>query len=512
MLKSVNKVDVLDPYTVKFTLKEPFAWFLDMIANPMAVAIIARECVAKFGDLKKPEAVVGTGPLDARQLPIQRGLHAGPESPLLHPRPSPHRPDRGGGGQGQCLTDRLVPRSQVRPRLGVPRHHQPHGLGALPRLIPGDVVVLLLQEKAYARDLDELRAKLGLDRPLHVQYIEWLGRVLGGDLGESLWTRRPVAEELRRRLPVTLEPAFLAAGFAVLIAVPVGVLSAVQQDTLRDYAARSAAILGLSVPSFWLATLIIVLPAIWGGWRPMTGFVEFGESRLGHLVQFLLPALVLGVASGAALMRLVRGMLLEVLRQGYVRTAWAKGLREAVVVLKHSLKNAVIPVVTVLGIQLTTIILGGTVVIETIFGLPGVSRFLFDAINQRDYPVIQGVNLVIVSLIVLVNLAVDAIVPSSIPASGTSERLTVSGRLWYAARLVRGLAWFARKKPLGALGGVIVLGMLVLAIFAAWIAPYSYDETVRGARMTPPSGAHWLGTDNLSRDLGSRLVYGRECR
>jgi len=136
----------------------------------------------------------------------------------------------------------------------------------------------------------------------------------------------------------------------------------------------------------------------------MTGFVEFGESRLGHLVQFLLPALVLGVASGAALMRLVRGMLLEVLRQGYVRTAWAKGLREAVVVLKHSLKNAVIPVVTVLGIQLTTIILGGTVVIETIFGLPGVSRFLFDAINQRDYPVIQGVNLVIVSLIVLVNL------------------------------------------------------------------------------------------------------------
>jgi peptide/nickel transport system permease protein len=279
---------------------------------------------------------------------------------------------------------------------------------SLPRLIPGDVVVLLLQEKAYARDIDELRAKLGLDRPLHVQYVEWLGRILRGDLGESLWTHRPVLEELGRRLPVTLELALLATLFSVLIAVPVGVLSAVRQDTVRDYAARSAAILGLSVPSFWLATLVIVLPAIWWGWRPMTGFVEFGESPLAHLGQLVLPALILGVASGAALMRLVRGMLLEVLRQDYVRTAWAKGLREWAVVFKHSLKNAVIPVVTVLGIQVTAI-LGGTVVIETIFGLPGVSRFLFDAINQRDYPVIQGVNLAVVSLIVLVNLTVDVL-------------------------------------------------------------------------------------------------------
>src|SRR5262249_53687164 len=179
-------------------------------------------------------------------------------------------------------------------------------------------------------------------------------------------------------------------------------------DTLHDYLARSAAILGLSVPGFWLATLVIVLPAIWWGWRPVTGFVEFRESPLGHVGQLLLPALVLGIAAAAALMRLTRGMLLEVLRQDFVRTARAKGLRERIVVVKHSLKNAVIPVLTVLGIQVTTI-LSGTVVIETIFGLPGVSRFLFDAINQRDYPVIQGVNLVVVSMIVLLNLAVDAL-------------------------------------------------------------------------------------------------------
>jgi peptide/nickel transport system permease protein len=280
---------------------------------------------------------------------------------------------------------------------------------ALPRLIPGDVVALMLEEKAYARDLAEMRAKLGLDRPLHVQYVEWLGRVLRGDLGESLWTKRPVVEELARRLPVTLELSLLATLFAVLIAVPVGVVSATRQDTLRDYAARSTAVLGLSIPSFWLATLVIVLPAIWWGWRPAGGgFVEFSRGPLANLGSLLLPALILGLASAAALMRLIRGMLLEVLRQDYVRTAWAKGLREGVVVLKHSLRNAIIPVVTVLGIQIAQV-LGGTVIVETIFGLPGLSRFLFDAINQRDYPVIQGINLVVVSLIVLINLAVDAV-------------------------------------------------------------------------------------------------------
>ena len=277
-----------------------------------------------------------------------------------------------------------------------------------PRLLPGDAVQLMLAEKAYAKDVDELRAKLGLDRPLVVQYVEWLGRVTRGDLGESLWTRRPVLQELGQRLPVTLELAFFALAFALAIAVPVGVISAARADTLQDYVARSAAILGLSVPGFWLATLLIVLPAIWWGWRPVAEFTEFGTNPLAHVAQFLLPALILGVAAGAALMRLTRGMLLEVLRQDYVRTAWAKGLGERVIVLKHGLRNAIIPVVTLLGTQLPQIF-GGTVVIETVFGLPGMSRFLFDAISQRDYPVIQGVNLVVVSTVVLINLAVDAL-------------------------------------------------------------------------------------------------------
>ena len=278
----------------------------------------------------------------------------------------------------------------------------------LPRLIPGDVVAMMLEEKAYAKDLEELRAKLGLNRPIYVQYFEWVGRAVRGDLGESLWTRQPVLQEIGHRLPITLELALLSLAVSLIIAIPVGVISAARQDTVQDYTARSVAILGLSVPGFWLATLVIVLPAIWWGWRPLTGYVEISKDPAGHLVQMMLPAVILGIAFAAALMRLTRGMLLEVLRQDYVRTAWSKGLRERVIILKHGLRNAIIPVITYLGTQLPQVI-GGTVVIETIFGLPGMSRFLFDAINQRDYPVIQGINLVVVSFIVLINLAIDAL-------------------------------------------------------------------------------------------------------
>jgi peptide/nickel transport system permease protein len=277
----------------------------------------------------------------------------------------------------------------------------------LPRLIPGDVVQLMLDEKAYGKDLDDLRAKLGLNRPLHVQYIEWLGAVVRGHLGESLWTRQPVISELARRLPVTATLGVMATIVAIVIGVPIGVVAATRQDGVVDFFARSTAIFALSIPGFVLAILVTLLPAIWWGWTPPR-FVEFSKDPAGNLIQFLLPALILGIASAAAIMRLTRGMLLEVLRQDYVRTAWAKGLRERVVVLKHSLKNALIPVVTVLGLQVAAIA-GGSVIIEWIFGIPGMGQFLVDAIVQRDYPVIQGVNLVIVTLIVLTNLTVDLV-------------------------------------------------------------------------------------------------------
>jgi peptide/nickel transport system permease protein len=276
----------------------------------------------------------------------------------------------------------------------------------LPRLIPGDVVQLMLEEKAYGKDLDELRAKLGLDRPLHVQYVAWLGAVGRGHLGESLWTRQAVVTELSRRFPVTLTLGTMAIAVAILIGVPVGVVAAVRPDGTLDFFARSAAILGLSIPGFVKAIIIILLPAIWWGWTPMIRFVEFSKDPATHVLQFVLPAVILGIASAAAIMRLTRGMLLEVLRQDYVRTAWAKGLRERVVVLKHALKNALIPVVTVLGLQVAQIA-GGAVIIETIFSLPGMGQLLVESIIQRDYPVIQGINLLVVTLIVATNLAVD---------------------------------------------------------------------------------------------------------
>ena len=276
----------------------------------------------------------------------------------------------------------------------------------LPRLIPGDVVQLMLEEKAYGKDLDELRAKLGLNRPVYVQYFDWLGKVARGQMGESLWTRKPVAEELARRLPVTFTLGLMAVAVAVMIGIPVGVVSAVRQDGVLDFFARSAAVLGLSIPGFVKAIVIILLPAIWWGWTPLVRFVDFSRDPGAYVLQFILPGIILGIASAAGIMRLTRGMLLEVLRQDYVRTAWAKGQRERVVVLKHGLKNAIIPVITVLGLQIAAIA-GGAVIIETIFGLPGMGQFLVEAVVQRDYPVIQGINLIIITIIVLTNLSVD---------------------------------------------------------------------------------------------------------
>jgi peptide/nickel transport system permease protein len=278
----------------------------------------------------------------------------------------------------------------------------------LPRLIPGDVVQLMLEEKAYGKDLEDLRARLGLNRPIPVQYVDWLGSIAQGNLGESLWTRQPVLTELARRLPVTATLGVMAVAVAILIGIPIGVIAAVRQDGVLDFFARSAAILGLSVPAFVTAILVTLLPAIWWGWTPRVQFVGFSTNPAAYVLQLVLPAVILGIASAAGIMRLTRGMLLEVLRQDYVRTAWAKGLRERVVVLKHSLKNALIPVVTVLGLQVAAIA-GGAVIIEWIFGIPGMGQFLVDAIVQRDYPVIQGINLIIVSIIVVTNLTVDLV-------------------------------------------------------------------------------------------------------
>lgn len=277
---------------------------------------------------------------------------------------------------------------------------------SLARLIPGDVVDMMFEDQAYAKDIEEMRRKLGIDQAIHIQYVKWMTKALQGDLGVSLWTKKPVRDEILARLPVSLELGLMTMVCALLLAIPIGILAAVRQDTVQDYAARSLAIGGLSIPSFWLATLVVVLPSIWWAWTPPIQYVAFRQDPWAHLGQFLLPALILGFASAASVMRLLRAQMLEVLRQDYVRTAWSKGLRERVVVLKHALKNAMIPVVTIIGLQVANVA-GGTVIMEQIFGLPGMGRFLLEAVNQRDYPVIQGVNLSLATIVIAMNLCTD---------------------------------------------------------------------------------------------------------
>jgi peptide/nickel transport system permease protein len=274
------------------------------------------------------------------------------------------------------------------------------------RMLPGDAVSMLLQDYAYAKDADEMRARLGLDRPVHVQYVEWLGGVLQGNLGTSLRSNQPVAAEIANRLPVTAELGLMAMAIGLLIAVPVGVISAIRQDTPTDYVTRGLAIAMLAIPGFWLGTLVITLPSIWWQWTPPLRYTRLWDDPAKNLAQMIVPAIILGIALSGSVMRLTRAQMLEVLRQDYVRTAAAKGLGEWALVFRHELRNAFIPVLTLLGLEVA-ILVGGAVVIENVFALPGMGRYLLEGIQYRDYPVIQALNLIFATVIVLANLLVD---------------------------------------------------------------------------------------------------------
>jgi peptide/nickel transport system permease protein len=225
-------------------------------------------------------------------------------------------------------------------------------------------------------------------------------------MGNSLWTDIPVFEEITSRLPVSAELGLLALIIGQVIALPIGVYSAIRQDSAGDYVGRSLAILCIAIPSFWLGTMIMVFPALWWGWAPPMRYIPFFDDPMGNIGQFIIPALILGMVLSGTTMRMTRTMMLEVLRQDYIRTAWAKGLSERTVVLRHALKNALIPVVTIVGMQLPTLI-GGSVVLEQIFCLPGIGQYLLKVINQRDYPVISGINIIMASFVLVINLLVD---------------------------------------------------------------------------------------------------------
>lgn len=293
------------------------------------------------------------------------------------------------------------------------------------RMLPGDAVAMLLQDYNYAPDADAMRTRLGIDRPIHVQYVEWLGGVLQGNLGTSFRTNEPVAKEIANRIPVTAELGVMAMVAGLLIALPVGVISAVRQDTRTDYAARSAAIGMLAIPGFWLGTLVITLPSIWWQWTPPLRYTRLWDDPGKNLGQMIIPAIILGIALSGTVMRLTRAQMLEVLRQDYIRTAAAKGLNEQAVVLRHALRNAFIPVLTLLGLEVAVVV-GGAVVIESVFALPGIGRYLLEGIQYRDYPVIQAVNLIFATVIVVANLIVDLLYGWFDPR--VREGMVVAGR------------------------------------------------------------------------------------
>ena len=298
------------------------------------------------------------------------------------------------------------------------------------RFIPGDVIDTMVTETAVfqsdALDREALERRLGLDVPIFVQYGRWIGvlptpdwtsderhfkGLLQGSLGRSLvGGRLPVGSKIVDRLPVTMELGVMSIIVGLVIALPVGIYSAIRQDTAADYAGRSFAIIGLATPNFWLATMVMIYPVIWWGWSPPMELIPLTEDPLGNLGVFLIPSLILGTGMAAATMRMTRTMMLEVLRQDYVRTARSKGLKEWVVILRHTIKNALIPVVTLIGLQIP-IVVGGAVIMENIFNLPGLGRLMVLALNDRDYPIVSGINLFFGAAVLGVNLMIDLIYP-----------------------------------------------------------------------------------------------------
>ena len=282
------------------------------------------------------------------------------------------------------------------------------------RFVPGDAIDAMVNSSDYlALDLDRetLLKQLGLDVPMYVQYGRWMqDMLLHGTFGESLMGDWRVEEKIITRLPITVQLGVMAIVIALLIALPVGIYSAVRQDTVSDYIGRTLAVIGLAAPNFWLALLVMIFPAVWWGWSPPLEMVRFTEDPFASMYGTLIPSLILGTGMAAGTMRLTRTMMLEVLRQDYIRTAWSKGLKERVVVIRHATKNALIPVITGIGLDLPLLV-GGSVILENIFNLPGLGQLALQALLDRDYPVVSGVNMFFGAAVIFINLIIDLIYP-----------------------------------------------------------------------------------------------------
>lgn len=275
------------------------------------------------------------------------------------------------------------------------------------RFIPGDVVDVIFGDYGTNPELKEkILNDLGLDEPWPVQYVRYIGQLGRGDLGHSIISGRSVNQELKARIPVTLQMGLMAMVFSLIVALPIGVLSAIRQDTIFDYLGRTFAIGLIAIPNFFFAIMLLIILAREFNWVPPPRYVGITKDPVENLQIMILPSLVLGAALSGSVMRFTRTQMLEVMRQDYIRTAQAKGLRERTIIIRHAIRNSFIPVITVVGIQIP-VILGGTLIIESIFNIPGVGRYLVASIAQKDYPVVQSVNLILAVFIVVLNIVVD---------------------------------------------------------------------------------------------------------
>jgi len=289
------------------------------------------------------------------------------------------------------------------------------------RMIPGDPARVMAGTDADAAGIEEIREKYGLKDPLPLQYVRWVGLALRGDLGQSIRTRETVVKTVATKLPITIELAFFSLLIAVGIAIPAGVLAAVRRNTLWDVLASSASLCGVSIPNFWLGIMLILFFSVRLGWLPASGFVPLWESPVANLQRMLMPAFVLGTALAAVLMRQTRNSMIEVMSADYIRTAYSKGLAGRVVVFRHAIRNSLIPVVTILGLQMGAL-MSGAVVTEQIFVVPGFGRLIVEAVFTRDYPLVQGVVLITAGSYVLINLLVD------VSYSLLNPRIRIGGR------------------------------------------------------------------------------------
>jgi peptide/nickel transport system permease protein len=276
------------------------------------------------------------------------------------------------------------------------------------RMIPGDAVAIMLGANIdiTPERIENLRRSLGLHLPLHEQYLQWLGGILRGDFGNSIWTGRPVAQEIMGRLPVTLEITFLGLATAIIVAFPLGMLAATARGSRADAIVRISTIIGLTIPSFWIGVLLLYFTSLYLPAWPTIGYVPFAQDPAGNLLRMILPVFAVSLPMIAGLTRILRSSLLDVLGQDYVRTARAKGVGDRTLFYRHALRNALIPVITVIGVQLGYL-LSGVVVIEQVFAIPGLGRLAIGAINERNYPLVQGIILVVTAVFVFVNLLVD---------------------------------------------------------------------------------------------------------